>query len=296
MDGYSDWPFRSLCRELGSALSYTEFVRAADVLERPDYVADKLSFTEDERPVVFQLYSDNWRDLLEAALALQEREPDIVDVNLGCPNRSIAHRGAGVGMMRSPLEVARVFKHLSRALEIPVTAKIRLGWEDCRNYRLIARVIEENGGSLVAVHGRTKEQGYQGKADWEAIAEVSRDLSIPVLGNGDVRTREHIREMGEITNCEGVMIGRGATRNPWIFARKNRDEVSPQQVKETLLVHLERNLSFYGRERGLILFRKFAARYIAPYQVPADLRKKLLTRKTPEAFTSLLDEVLPLPG
>lgn len=292
MDGYSDWPFRSVCRALGSAMSYTEFVRAADVLERPDYVEDKLFFTEEERPVVFQVYGSRWEEILEAGLRLQERGPDILDINLGCPQRSIVRRGAGVGLMRSPLEVARVFRHLSAALEIPVTAKIRLGWEDCRNYPLIARIIEENGGRLVAVHGRTKEEGYQGKADWEAIGEVRRALSIPVIGNGDVRTTGDIRKIKEVAGCQGVMIGRGATGNPWIFSGLDREDVPRERVRETMLLHLERNLEFYGKERGMILFRKFAARYLEPYSPAPEMRKKLLTRADPRHFTALLEEII----
>jgi nifR3 family TIM-barrel protein len=292
MDGYSDWPFRSICRELGSAMSYTEFVRAADVLERPGYVEEKLYFTEEERPVVFQVYGSRWEEILEAGLRLREYGPDILDINMGCPQRSIVRRGAGVGMMRSPLEVARVFSYLSSALEIPVTAKIRLGWEDCRNYLLIARVIEENGGRLVAVHGRTKEKGYQGNADWEAIGEVCRALSIPVIGNGDVRTTSDIRKIKEVAGCEGVMIGRGATRNPWIFSGLDREEVPREKVRDTMITHLERNLQFYGKERGLRLFRKFAARYLEPYSLAPGTRKKLLTRTDPREFTALLDEII----
>lgn len=288
MDGYSDWPFRSMCRELGSALSYTEFIRAADVLNRPHYVEDKLIYTENERPVVYQIYGSSAEEILAAAICLQERKPDIIDINMGCPKNSIANRGAGAGLMRSPREVARIFETLTHALDIPVTGKIRLGWEDRQNYVEIAQIIEENGGALVAVHARTKEQGYRGEADWDAIAEVCQAVSIPVIGNGDVRGVADIQALKAHTNCEGVMIGRGARGNPWIFSRLDRDAVPPQQVEETMLTHLARSLEFYGPERGLILFRKFAARYLAPYELPIDLRKKILTREKPGEFKALL--------
>ena len=292
MDGYSDWPFRSLCRELGSSISYTEFVNVDDVLNRPDYVAPKLHFTADERPVALQIYGDDPETILEAALRLQELGPNFIDVNMGCPSKSIANRGAGVGLMRTPLKIARIFRKLTAALEVPITGKIRLGWdEDCLTYPLVARIIEENGGQLLAVHGRTKVQGYGGEANWNAIAEVVQTISIPVIGNGDVYTVADVQRMKNHTGCAGVMIGRGAINNPWIFSRLDREQVAPQQVREILLKHLERNIEFYDHDRGLVLFRKYAARYLAPYRLSKEIRQKLLTCEHPEEFVGLLDEI-----
>jgi len=292
MDGYSSWPFRSLCRELGSAMSYTEFVNVRDILARPGYVLPKMLFKSDERPVVIQIYGDDPDQILEAALEVQELEPDIIDINMGCPAKSIANRGAGVGLMRTPLKIARIFRKLTAVLEIPVTGKIRLGWDDdCLTYKLVARIVEEEGGQLLAVHGRTKMQAYGGEADWDAIAEVVQSVSIPVIGNGDVYSVADIRRMKDYTGCAAVMIGRGAIKNPWIFNCLDREQVSVQQVKETMLVHLDRNLEFYGPERGLRLFRKYAAQYLTPYRLPKDIRQKLLTREQPEEFLALLDEI-----
>ena len=293
MDGYSDWPFRSVCRELGSAMSYTEFINVDDILRQPDYVAPKLHFTEDERPVVIQIYGEDADQMVEAALWVQELGPDIIDVNMGCPSKSIANRGAGVGLMRTPLKIARIFRKLSAALEVPLTGKIRMGWdEDCLTYPLVARIIEENGGQLLAVHGRTKVLMYGGTANWDPIAEVVQMVSIPVIGNGDVNQVADIQRMKDHTGCVGVMIGRAAINNPWIFSRLNREQVTSQQVQETMLLHLERNLEFYGPERGLVLFRKYAARYLTPYRLPKEIRQKLLTREQPEEFITLLEEIV----
>jgi len=292
MDGFSDWPFRSLCRELGSAMSYTEFVKAEEIIKPPKLIADKLRYEEDERPVVIQIYGDDPDVMLAAALRAQELEADIVDINMGCPSKTIANRGAGAGLMRTPLKVARIFKRLSASLEIPVTGKIRLGWDDdCRNYPLIARIVEENGGMLIALHGRTKEQGYGGKANWDAIAEVKDAVNIPVIGNGDVITVADIGRMKKYTNCDAVMIGRAAIGNPWIFSRLDREEVSFEQVREMMLKHLERNLAFYGEEIGLVLFRKHAVRYLTPYRLSREFRKELLTREHPEEFVKLLNKI-----
>jgi nifR3 family TIM-barrel protein len=292
MDGYSNWPFRSLCRQLGSAVSYTEFVNVEDILKRPGYVLPKMRFTENERPVAIQIYGDDPDKFLEAALEVQELQPDIIDINMGCPAKSIANRGAGVGLMRTPLKIARIFRKLTAVLEVPVTGKIRLGWdEDCLTYKLVARIVEEEGGQMLAIHGRTKKQAYGGEADWDAIAEVVQSLSIPVVGNGDVNEVADIQRMKNHTGCAAVLIGRAAISNPWIFSHLDREQVPVQQVKETMLVHLDRNLEFYGPERGLRLFRKYAAQYLTPYRLDKATRQKLLTREEPEEFLALLDEI-----
>src|SRR5574339_506142 len=167
-------------------------------------------------------------------------------VNMGCPAKSIADRGAGVGMMPTPLKIARTFRKLVKALKVPVTGKIRLGWDKVRNYKLIARIVEEEGGSLIAIHGRTKEQRYSGNADWDAIAEVKSMVSIPVIGSGDIRTVADIQRMKQHTNCDAVMIGRGAIANPWIFSGYDREQVPTRLLKESIHEHLQKSVQFYG--------------------------------------------------
>lgn len=291
MDGYSSWPFRSLCRELGSAASYTEFIKAGDVLQRPGYIKDKIRFTEEERPVLFQIYGSDPGIILQAALALVKHQPDGIDLNMGCPNRSIAGRGAGAGLMRTPLLAARIIKNLSAALDIPVTAKIRTGWKDCQNAVLLAGIIERFGGEMVAVHARSKEMGHQGAPDLAALAEIKDKLSIPVLGNGGIKRVKDIQIMKEATGCDGVMIGRAAIENPWIFSGRDREEIAPGEVQELILEHLERSLSFYGQEDGLVLFRKFAAGYLKPYGLEARTRINLLTEKNPAQFKDKLNRI-----
>lgn len=299
MDGFSDLPFRSLCRELGSAMSYTEFINCLDLVPPggqpkraiPEPVLKKLAFLPGERPVVFQIFDSDPDRLLAAALRLQEFGPDLIDINMGCSVSSVAGRGAGAGLLRTPLKIARTFRKLSRALDVPVTGKIRLGWdEDSRNYPLVARIIEENGGALVAVHGRTRSQGYGGQADWEAIAEIKAAVSIPVLGNGDVRTPAGCEQMRSQTGVDGVMIGRGAIGNPWVFSRLERSQVPPDIARATLVSHLDRMLAFYGTERGLILFRKHASRYISPLPLTKMQREQLLTASSPGEFLELFDQ------
>ena len=291
MDGYSDWPFRSLCRKLGSAMSYTEFVKVEKILSRSKEPAKRLYFEESERPITFQLYGDDPDLILKAALKVQAWKPDVIDINMGCPAKSIADRGAGVGMMPTPLKIARTFRKLVKALKVPVTGKMRLGWDRNKNYKLIARIVEEEGGSLVAVHGRTKEQRYSGDADWDAVAEVKATVHIPVIGSGDVRTVADIQRMKQYTGCDAVMIGRAAIANPWIFARLDREQVSSELLHRTVRDHLAKSVQFYGEEDGQRLFRKYAVQYLLLKTLDRDSRKEILKERPSGEFLDLLNQV-----
>jgi tRNA-dihydrouridine synthase B len=291
MDGYSDLPFRSVCRELGSALSYTEFINTRDVLsKRHPLLPRRLAYLEEERPVVYQIFDSEPERLLKAAQMLQEHQPDVIDINMGCSVPKISGRGAGAGLLREPQKVAQIFSLLTNGLDVPVTAKIRLGWDDeTRNYLEIARIVEENGAALLAVHARTRCQGFRGEADWEAIAEIKQAVSIPVVANGDVRTVADIERVKLVTGCEAVMIGRAAVGNPWIFSRLDRLQVPSELVRSTMLRHLEKMLAFYGEELGLMRFRKHASRYLTPLGLEPEVRRRLLTIEQPAEFLEVLD-------
>ena len=291
MDGYSDWPFRSICRALGSAMSYTEFVKVEKILSRSKEPAKRLYYEEVERPITFQIYGDDPDLILRAALRVQQLNPDIIDINMGCPAKSIADRGAGVGMMPTPLKIARTFRKLSAALRVPVTGKIRMGWDQNQNYKLIARVIEENGGSLIAIHGRTKEQRYSGDANWDAIAEVKSLVKIPVIGSGDVRTVADIQRMKQYTKCEAVMIGRAAIANPWIFAGFDRQEVTAELLQQTVHEHLQKSIQFYGEEDGQRLFRKYAVQYLLLRTLDRESRKEILKERPSGEFLEMLNQI-----
>jgi tRNA-dihydrouridine synthase B len=291
MDGYSDWPFRSLCHSLGSAMSYTEFVKVEKILSRSKEPAKRLYYEEAERPVTFQIYGDDPDLILKAALQVQELNPDIIDINMGCPAKSIADRGAGVGMMPTPLKIARTFRKLTSALRVPVTGKIRLGWDANKNYPLIARIVEEVGGSLIAIHGRTKEQRYSGQANWDAIAAVKSLVKIPVIGSGDVRTVADVQRMKQYTNCDAVMIGRAAIANPWVFAGLDREQVSPEQVQRTVHEHLKKSIQFYGEEDGQRLFRKYAVQYLLLRTLDRESRKEILKQRPSGEFLTTLNQI-----
>jgi tRNA-dihydrouridine synthase len=207
---------------------------------------------------------------------------------MGCPAKSIADRGAGVGMMLTPLKIARTFRKLTAALRAPVTGKFRLGWDRNKNYKLVARIVEENGGSLIAIHGRTKEQRYSGNADWDAIAEVKSLVDIPVIGSGDVRTVADIQSMKQHTDCDAVMIGRAAIGNPWIFAGLDREQVSAEQLQKTVHEHLAKSIKFYGEADGQRLFRKYAVQYLLLRTLDRESRKEILKERPSGEFLDLL--------
>lgn len=293
MDGFSDLPFRSLCRELGSAMSYTEFVNVDELQGKKGgskRAYKKLEYAHDERPIVFQIYGHDVDRLVETAVRLQERGPDIIDINMGCYVKKISERGAGAGMLRYPDRIASLFRRLSQELDIPTTGKIRLGWDaDERNYLDVAHAIADNGSSLLAVHGRTRAQAYKGAADWDAIAEIKAALSIPVIGNGDVTSVADIENIKAHTGCDGVMIGRGAIGNPWIFSRKDRQDVLTSEKVNLVRKHLAANLEFYGQQLGLILFRKHIARYVPENPRDREWRLRLLTCERADEFVALVE-------
>jgi tRNA-dihydrouridine synthase len=169
---------------------------------------------------------------------------------------------------------------------------MRLGWNDCKTYKLIARIVEEEGGALIALHGRTKEQGYSGVANWDAIAEIKATVKIPVIGNGDVRTVADIKRMQAYTGCDAVMIGREAMANPWIFSGRDREQVPPEEVRQFMREHLKRNIEFYGEDDGQRLFRKYVAQYLMlKRHLTREERRNILSKQPPEKFLAVLNEI-----
>lgn len=293
MDGYSDQPFRNMARRLGSAMSYTEFINTTDVIQNHPFLEKRISFLEIERPIVFQ-FLDNDIDRLEnVILSLLDRQPDIIDVNLGCSSKKVSRRGAGAGLLKEPNLIAAIFSRLSKRLPVPLTAKIRLGWDqDSENYLDVAKIIQDNGGKLIAVHGRTRQQGYLGSANWDAIAKIKQNVSIPVIGNGDVGCVQDITRMLSYTHCDGVMIGRAAIKNPWIFSRLDIDQVSDESILSTYSELLQDMIDFYGEVIGIKLFRKYIAKFIGDYPLTREERRNILTQEDKEMLLVDLDKMV----
>jgi tRNA-dihydrouridine synthase B len=299
MDGFTDSPFRIICRELGSAMSYTEFVNVDELAfsRRADNPAMlKLRFSEAERPIAFQIYGHREDRLVETARRLQDLGPDIIDINLGCSIRKIAERGAGAGMLKDPAKIGKLFARLSKELRLPVTAKIRLGWDErSRNYLEVSRALEENGCRLIAVHARTKEQAFASPADWSAIAEIKQRVRIPVLGNGNVHTVADIESMKRGTGCDGVMIGRAAIGHPWIFSRREKEQVPVEECIRMAQRHLGMMVELYGPKLGPVIFRKDAVRYVHHLTSVGKFRVRLVHCTSMEEYNKVFSEILSEP-
>jgi len=293
LDGYGDLPFRMLCQELGSGANYIPFIGAEELLSTSPRLHKRITFSENERPVLLQLVGNNEDRLVEAARHAQSLGVDAIDLNLGCSAKGVSSRGAGAGLLRHPKKVASITNAMSNALGIPLTAKIRIGWdEDTLNHMLIARILEENGVELLAVHARTRKQAYKGEANWDAIAEVKQHVSVPVIGNGDVNSTGDISRMYAHTGCDAIMIGRAAVDNPWIFALRDRDTISINELRSTLRHHTDLICGFYGEERGLMLLRKYLKRYLKPLDVPREDMLPMLTCSHREVLDRQLHKVL----
>lgn len=290
MVGISDKPYRLLTRRMGNALSWTAFVNAQEVvLGHPHRLEHRLAYDDNERPIVFQLYGSDPNLMLEAATLLLKREPDILDINLGCSVKAISARGAGAGMLRDMHKVTRLIESLAEGLPIPVTTKIRLGWdENAQNHVEIARLLEKAGSKMITVHARTRSQHFSHTADWSAIEEIKRAVRVPVVGNGDVNTPADIDRMKEATGCDAVMIGRAAIGNPWIFSQKDPASISVKEKIDTIKMHLELMCSFYGENRAIILFRKHAAGYLQHFCINREQRVEILQATSKESFLALL--------
>jgi nifR3 family TIM-barrel protein len=290
MDGYSDLPLRAIATELGNAISITEFVNAIDVVNNHYKIPIKVSRFPGEAPFVIQVFDNDPERILSACQLLMNREPDVIDINMGCSVKNVSNRGAGAGLLRDPQKIARIFSLLTSILPVPITGKIRLGWdENSLNYLEIAKIIEDNGGKMVTVHGRTRSQKYTQPAVWQPIAEIKQHVRIPVIGNGDVTTVADIERMKIETGCDAVMIGRAAIVNPWILSRRDRSGIEIPEVSKTVFRHLNLSVEFYGMPKGLVVFRKFADRYLKPYSAfGGDIRQKILTTTDLTEFLDLL--------
>ena len=290
MAGYSDVPHRAICRAYGSSMSYTEFVASEELIGRSKRAWSLLDFTEEDRPMAFQIFGSDPNKILQAAQMIEEKGPDIIDINMGCSTRRVSGRGAGVGMMPKPEVIAETFALLTTHLTVPVTGKIRLGWDGNENYLEIGRVLEENGAALIAMHGRTKEQKYKGHANWDALAELKQAVSVPVIGNGDIKKAADIDKMLVYTGCDAVMIGRGAIGNPWIFARQERSQLLFSEVCRAISLHLHEMLNYHG-PRGLILFRKHLKRYFKDLPPTDEICSEMVVAKNTAEFETLLAEL-----
>jgi tRNA-dihydrouridine synthase B len=290
MAGYCDLPFRCLCREYGSAVSYVPLILAESVTRRFDRTRASISFDEAERPVAVQLLGNDPDRLVQAARRGMELGPDLIDLNLGCPARKVVSGGRGAALLREPEQIARLAAALVAAVPVPVTAKIRLGWDHgSRNHVEVAHILEDAGVAAIAVHGRTRAQAFSGSADWDAIAEVRAAVGVPVMANGDVRSVADIGAILEHTGCPAAMIGRAAVGNPWIFSRREIDDVPLAERLAAIRRQLPWMAALDGEHVAVLAFRKHAVKYVQGLEGATALRPQLIAAQTVDEVLALLE-------
>ena len=299
MAGVTDLPFRLLCKEQGAGLLCMEMISAKALIYGNRNTEQLLEIHPEEYPVSLQLFGSDPEIMSEAARRIEDRPFQILDINMGCPVPKVVKNGEGSALMNDPGLVRRIVEKVSRAIQKPVTVKIRKGFDDQHvNAVEIARIAEDAGASAVAVHGRTREQYYSGKADWDIIRQVKEAVSIPVIGNGDVVSGASALAMMEETGCDGVMIGRGAQGNPWIFSdlleyeRTGKLRLRPgaDEIREMMLRHARLQIRYKGEYLGIREMRKHVSWYTKGLPGSARLREAINQVESYEELEQLLFE------
>lgn len=299
MAGFTNLAFRRIVRRIGCGLTATEMVMAEGVVRRHEKTLELARLDAGERPGVVQIAGSDPAVMGEAAAILVDRGADVIDVNMGCPVRKIVDRCAGSALLKDPPLAAAIVAGIRRRVPVPVTVKIRAGWDDARQSVDVARALEAEGAAAVAVHGRTREQQYRGRASRDAIRAVKEALRVPVIANGDVVTARDALEMLRDTGADGVMIGRAALWDPWVFASAARalregtlpPPPTPAERRAVLLEFFDETAALKGERTASLQMRKFASLYLRGFPGARRLRERLQTLDTRADFIEVIDGV-----
>jgi len=303
MEDVSDPPFRALCKEHGADVMYTEFISSEGLIRDAAKSVQKLDFFEYERPLGIQIFGSELDSMIEAAAITAEANPDIVDINYGCPVKKVACKGAGAGILQDIPKMVRMTEAIVKAVDKPVTVKTRLGWDDNTKYIVeVAERLQDVGIQAISIHGRTRKQMYKGEADWTLISEVKNNprMNIPVFGNGDVDSPEKALHMKNTYGVDGIMIGRASIGYPWIFREikhflntgETLDPPSLAERVEACRRHFEMALDWKGTRLGINETRRHYTNYFKGIPHFKEYRTRLVTSEEPQDILDTLDEIL----
>ena len=300
MEDVTDIPFRLICKRLGADLLYTEFTSSEALIRDAQKALKKIEFLEEERPLAIQIFGGKESSMEGAAKIVESYKPDFIDINCGCWVKDLTMRGEGAALLKDLPRFEKIVKSIVSATHLPVTVKTRLGW-DAENIVIldVAKMVEACGVKALTIHCRTRDQGHRGNADWSWLEKIKRSVSIPIIGNGDIETPEDAKRMFE-TGCDGVMIGRGAIANPWIFKEikyflKTGQEPALPSLEEKILMcmeHLRLSVQYKGPWYGVINFRKYYAGYLRGVPHIAKLRSDLMGLTAAEHVIERLQQFL----
>lgn len=302
MEDVSDPPFRALCKENGADVMYTEFISSEGLIRDAVKSVQKLDIFEYERPIGIQIFGYDIESMREAAAITEEANPDIIDINYGCPVKKVACKGAGAGILQDIPKMVRMTEEIVKAVNKPVTVKTRLGWDDNSKYIVdVAERLQDVGIKAISIHGRTRKQMYKGEADWSLIRDVKENqrMNIPVFGNGDVDTPEKAKLMKDTYGIDGIMIGRASIGNPWVFneikhyletGQKLAPAKMPQRI-EAARRHLEMAIDWKGEKLGIFETRRHYANYFKGFPHFKEIRMALVTLETQDELFGLLNKV-----
>ena len=300
MAGITDLPFRMLCKEQGAGLLYTEMVSAKAISYRNRNTIPLMEISPKEHPVALQIFGSEPELMAEVARSIEDQPFDILDINMGCPVPKVVNNGEGSALLKNPELIRKIVSAVSRAVKKPVTVKMRIGFEGADVDPVgIAKIMEDSGAAAIAVHGRTRQQYYSGKADWDTIRKIKEAVSVPVIGNGDVDSPKKAEAMLKETGCDGVMIGRAVRGNPWIFREMNyyfeTGELLPrpsvEELKDMILRHARQQIEKKGEYTGIREMRKHVAWYTAGMRHSAGIRRESNLISGYEELKALLDRL-----